>query len=272
MRLDARHTVLCEKGRVFRWDVWRGLWVLSHPISVHNVKRSIGGLGMSKLPGFLFYPGDWLKDPKLSMCHPASRGIWADLICAMHELDRKGELRGTTEELARLTRCSAEQLVQALADLKLKEAANIEQRNGSWLIVNRRMKREAEIREKRAVAGSKRAAKVEQVPEYENEEEGLLRVREFARGEGIPDQDAEWFFWKCQGNGWTNGGKPIRDWKATLRCWFRAGYTPSKKVFSRNGSTQSRPPDPRQEKTEREAQEARAKLREFYAKKGIAFA
>jgi hypothetical protein len=196
-----------------------------------------------KQPHIQFYTGDWLKDPRLSLCQPASRGVWIDLICAMHELDRSGELRGTSEELARLARCSTIELVQALTDLQNKRAADVIQRNDHWVIANRRMKREAFTREKRAQAGSKGGSKAQanrQPTPYDsdndNDEVALQRVREFARGRGIAESDADWFFWKCVGNGWTNHGDPIRDWKATLDSWYRAGYTPSKRQHqSRNG-------------------------------------
>lgn len=58
-------------------------------------------------------------------------------------------------------------------------------------------------------------------------------VIEFAVGIGLPASEGEWFFEKCEGNGWTNDGKPIRDWKATVRSWKAAGYMPSQK----NGGT-----------------------------------
>jgi len=196
-----------------------------------------------KYPHMQFYTGDWLKDPRLSLCHPASRGIWIDLLCAMHELDRSGELRGTTEELSRLARCSTVELEAALTDLQNKSAAEVIQRNGSCVIANRRMKRESVIRAKRAesgkVGGSKRQANREQIPDTDiDSDDGLVKVREFARTEGIGQKDADWFYWKGKGNGWTNGGKPILDWKATLRSWYRAGYLPSQKARM-NGSRPS---------------------------------
>jgi hypothetical protein len=65
----------------------------------------------------------------------------------------------------------------------------------------------------------------------------VVKVREFARGEGIGEGDADWFFWKCHANGWCNGGRSILDWKATLRSWNKAGYLPSQKVGRNNGET-----------------------------------
>ena len=101
---------------------------------------------MKKQPYLPLYTGDWKKDPKLSRCAPATRGIWIDLLCDMHELDRCGELRGTTEELAVAARTTPEQVVQALTDLQAKDAAVVESRNGMWLVRNRRMHAESRKR------------------------------------------------------------------------------------------------------------------------------
>ncbi len=173
-----------------------------------------------------------MKDTELSLCKPATRGVWIDLLCAMHDRNRCGELRGTSEQLSRLARCSPVDVENALTDLQTTGAALVEHRNGSWMVANRRMRREADTREKRALAGSiggsKTKASREQTPDIDNDN-GLERVREFSREKGIKERDADWFYWKGKGNGWTNRGEPIRDWKATLLCWFRAGYLPSQK-------------------------------------------
>lgn len=63
-----------------------------------------------KFPWLKFYPGDWLKEPSLTVCSPATRGIWIDLICIMHESGRVGEVSGTVEQLAKLARCSAAEM------------------------------------------------------------------------------------------------------------------------------------------------------------------
>lgn len=99
-----------------------------------------------KLPYFPFYPGDWKKDQALSLCTPSTRGIWIDLLCAMHESDRSGQITGTPEQLARLSRCTAVELDAALADFRLHRVADVTERDGLVTLVNRRMKREAKIR------------------------------------------------------------------------------------------------------------------------------
>lgn len=56
---------------------------------------------------------------------------------------------------------------------------------------------------------------------------------------GISESDAVWFWNKCEGNGWTNGGKPIKSYSHVLSSWKAAGYLPSQK----NGKSQAdRPP------------------------------
>jgi hypothetical protein len=47
---------------------------------------------------------------------------------------------------------------------------------------------------------------------------------------GLPESDAEWFWNKCEANGWTNGGKPILSWPHTIASWKSAGYMPSQKA------------------------------------------
>ena len=95
-----------------------------------------------KLPAFQFYPGDWLKDPELSMCNPATRGIWIDLLCAMHESDRSGVIVGTPDQISRLCRCSAVELTMAIDEIRDTKTADITERDEKITIINRRMQRQ----------------------------------------------------------------------------------------------------------------------------------
>lgn len=102
---------------------------------------------MPKKPSFQFYPGDWLKDPLLMMCEPATRGIYIDLICGMHELDQSGKITGTVSQLARLARCSEAEMVRALENLTETNAATVTHRNEKVTVENRRMSRDYKLRE-----------------------------------------------------------------------------------------------------------------------------
>lgn len=101
----------------------------------------------TKLPAFMFYTGDWVKDPNLSMCSPASRGIWADVICAMHDSDRSGRLTGTAEQLSRVCRSTLAEMQSAITELDATGTATVTIRNGVVTLVCRRMEREYKLRQ-----------------------------------------------------------------------------------------------------------------------------
>lgn len=99
-----------------------------------------------KLPWMQFFATDWLNDPLVSMCEPATRGILIDWICNMHLLNRCGQITGTRDQLARPGRCTAAQVESALQDLIKTKAADVTVRNGAVTVVSRRMKREEKAR------------------------------------------------------------------------------------------------------------------------------
>lgn len=120
-----------------------------------------------KYPGFYFFTGDWLKDPAVTACRPATRGIWMDLLCLMHEAGGRGQVSGSLHTLARMARCTEEDLVAALEELEAEGTAEIlvdgapvsrprhgtasrvrhAEITGHVTVVCRRMQREAKARE-----------------------------------------------------------------------------------------------------------------------------
>jgi len=88
-----------------------------------------------------------MKDPDLRKCSEATRGIWIDFLCAMHEADRSGLITGTLEQLARVSRSTTVTLDQALNELSTSGAAQITRRKGIITVQNRRMVRESHMRE-----------------------------------------------------------------------------------------------------------------------------
>lgn len=99
----------------------------------------------------MLYTGDWLKDPSLGKCSPATRGVWIDMLCAMHENGRSGKLSGTAEQLARILRCSPDEVLSACNELGDSKTANVTLRNGHVTVINRRMSREAKERKQNAL-------------------------------------------------------------------------------------------------------------------------
>jgi len=108
------------------------------------------------LPWIKWYCSDWLADPCLSMCSPATRGIWMDLLCGIHESGGDGSISGTVGQLAHVCRCTPDQFSAALTELQETRTASVTcnakvtARNGSGnatvTVTCRRMQRDAKSR------------------------------------------------------------------------------------------------------------------------------
>lgn len=116
------------------------------------------GCTLSKLPAILFYPGDWMKDPALRSCSLAARGLWIDLLCLMHESDRRGYLQHANgkpvskEQAARMTGSSTEEVSRLLQEL---EDSGVYSCTEHGAIYSRRMVADESKRAKCAEAGRK---------------------------------------------------------------------------------------------------------------------
>ena len=106
---------------------------------------------MAKAPAFQFYVRDWLTDPGLAACAASTRGIWIDLLALMWLAPERGTLRGQTmPELARLCRCSEDEVSAFLAECKHHKIAIVTERYKKVTITNRRMRREELLRKSNA--------------------------------------------------------------------------------------------------------------------------
>lgn len=188
------------------------------------------------------YTGDWKKDPDLSLCSTSTRGVWIDMLCSMHD-GHIGQVTGTPEQLARLCRCNAAEMQSALLELQATRAANVSERDGIFSVVCRRMQKAIALSKTRANAGSKGGANSKQRqkrPDTDNDIECCRLIEEYCKEIGLPSTDGSACFNKWEGNGWTNRGEPIKDWKATIRSWKLQGYMPSQRQ-SGNGKNDSTP-------------------------------
>jgi hypothetical protein len=108
-----------------------------------------------KYPYFQFYTGDWKKSTEVSMSSLAARGLWIELLIAMHENNRSGEISGTPAQLARLTGCDTDEFLKLIDELKSNKVALVTNCNNIVTVTNRRMKREFDER----VSGRERVQK-----------------------------------------------------------------------------------------------------------------
>jgi len=157
-----------------------------------------------------------------------------------------------SESVAQRCGCSLEEYTTLLAEL---ERACVPGRSSTGLLYSRRMVRDDEKRRLSADRQRKykKKNKVSNAPvtqqkrvsnrdnEDENENEIVVKtveakkkasyegVRAFCLEIQLTEDDADWVFNKWQGNGWKNDGKPIADWKATVRSWKRICLFPSQR-------------------------------------------
>lgn len=108
-----------------------------------------------KRPAFQFYPADWRKDPALSACSLAARGLWIELMCIAHEGGTYGVLSINGKpmapaQIARMVGESPAAVVKLLAEL---EDAAVFSRDEQGCIYSRRMVKDEHVRNVRADAG-----------------------------------------------------------------------------------------------------------------------
>lgn len=100
-------------------------------------------------PWMKWYPSDWRSDPRLRMCSLAARGLWAEMICLMHEAEPYGSLlvngsAVTEKQLASLVGAAPREVKALIAEL---EGAGVFSRDAE-VIFSRRMRRDAEKAER----------------------------------------------------------------------------------------------------------------------------
>lgn len=109
-----------------------------------------------KLPAFQFYPGDWRKDPGVQSLDYFARGVWFEILCLMHESERRGFLLLNGKPmpepaLASLLGIQLNLLKQNLSKIEGYGVASRDEKSGA--LICRRMIRDEYIREVRREAG-----------------------------------------------------------------------------------------------------------------------
>ena len=97
-----------------------------------------------KQPWFKFYPQDWRGDAKLRMCSIGARGLWAEMLCVMHEAEPYGYLLSngntvTSRQMAALAGIAQGECMKYLLELADAGVYSIDE---SKVIYSRRMVRD----------------------------------------------------------------------------------------------------------------------------------
>lgn len=195
---------------------------------------------MSELPWFKFVIAHWMLDRNLAKCSSATRGVWLELIIAMHQDDRSGELRETVDHLAQLARTTTVIMNQALTELQTTKTADVTFRNTVVTVVNRKMKREWKERTSTALRVKKhRSNKNVTPPETPQSKEVRVKSKDresntpadltksnlfrqpnipaaelvvsVFKGQGGTEEMAQKFFNTNESTGWFLKGSPITN-------------------------------------------------------------
>ena len=144
-----------------------------------------------------------------------------------------------SDEIAELLGCPkhASSILQALKGCGfIDESTGVihdwAEHNGYHESFSKRAKKAAEARWKKKEEtgkGKEEQALLKHAPSINKTSATLSEVKIHFESLLLPESDALWFFHKCEGNGWTNGGKPIKAWKSVVTSWKHAGYLPSQK-------------------------------------------
>lgn len=209
-----------------------------------------------KLPAFQFYPGDWRKDPGVQCLNFHDRGVWLEILCLMHESEQRGKLllngKPMPEDaLARVLGLDKQILTTTLTNLLTYGVAGLCSETGA--LISRRMVRDENVRKVRQEAGKlggnpdllkqKPTTRVKQKSTPSSSSSSSSSEVNKGRARSMDEvldfclsaevqltkQDAEYVWHKWEGNGWTNDGNPIKNWKATIRQWKTGGFFPSQK-------------------------------------------
>jgi len=111
--------------------------------------------GDLKRPAFQFYPADWRKDPALSTCSLAARGLWIELMCVAHESDEYGVLsiNGSPMTIQQIARTVGESPALVSKLLSEIEQSGVSSRDERGCLLSRRMVKDERLREIRAASG-----------------------------------------------------------------------------------------------------------------------
>ena len=108
------------------------------------------------LPYIHFYPGDWRKDPGIQALDYESRGVWFELLLLMYESKPRGKMtldrkKKPNLSLARMLGLSHEKTMKIIGKIMSHGVASVDE---TGALCCRRMLRDEEIRQKRAISGA----------------------------------------------------------------------------------------------------------------------
>jgi uncharacterized protein YdaU (DUF1376 family) len=215
-----------------------------------------------KSPAFRFYATDYLGSQRVQMLTLEEEGAYIRLLCFCWQ---HGSIPSKHSEIARLVGkgCSSN-LARVVASMFQQHPTD------SGKLIHDRLELEKNKQDdwkRKCSSGGKKSAELKKngsrlvelpLSDYLQDSThipfplpssssinnkrtpSLEEVKLHCEKSGLPESDAVWFWNKCEGSGWKNGGEPIKSWTHTIAAWKLAGYMPSTKTSATPKPAQKR--------------------------------
>lgn len=207
---------------------------------------------MAGQPWIKFWVGDWRKDPDVALLSAETKGVWLEMIWAMHEKDTY-KLTGTLLELSLMAGCREDEVKRAIAELKRYNVAKVCHNKSVTVTVTSR-KRHADVLDRDKARLRKQQQRVRDgdtiddtamsqsshsnVTLSDSDSDSVSNVfnkknkvnfspptledcLDRCDVKGFDHKYGEGFFEHYDENGWMRGRNPMRDWKKSLTMWHK---------------------------------------------------
>ena len=196
-----------------------------------------------------FFPADWVRDTRVISL--AAKGAWIDILCALWEAPKRGELTMSLDAWARLIGSNTETCGIIISELsKYNILLHVTERNSDVTLISRRILREENSRSssrERVARFRDRVGNGEcnapvtpyildtrskiQETRYTKDKNNFSKrfqkptasqIEEYAQTIDF-SLDGSHFYDYYESKGWKIGNTPMKDWRAAVRTWKRNG-------------------------------------------------
>src|SRR5262245_13139661 len=181
----------------------------------------------------LFYPSDFFLDEHVKRMTNSQLALYWRLLWEAWQANPPASIPSDVDSLFQVSHCERREDFDRDIPAVLR---CFKQKNGR--LVQKRMQAEytrASAKQKARTKGgqarwNQEPKLIEQQMAGKAKASSIEEVEDYAKVIALSSNDGAWFWDKNEGCGWKNNGRPILDWKATMRTWRRMNIFPSQKL------------------------------------------
>ena len=188
----------------------------------------------------------WLSSTDVSLCSPATRGVWFDALNRMM-VNGTDSISGTAEELAQACRCDLTAINTSIEELSRRGVADVVNLKGSITLTSRKRRNALKISGIRTVAGSKGGSKTQAdlsilLVEVSNSNTFLSYYGVYPKKQNKADAVKAWV--QMDGNKYLPEILAALAWQTKLPDWLKESgkYVPLPASYLRGRRWEDEPP------------------------------